>query len=672
MTANATRAATLRIASLLPSTTDICISLRLEHNIVGITHECDFPPSHPLYLSAAPLLADTGTGDEHHGGGRISNVSSGKPNTKPRALTVSQIDIHQQSQAEIDAAVKSSVFNGISLYNLNHSALTDSQPTLILTQSLCDVCAVSKSDVDQEVACNFRPGQCKVLSLEPESLEEVVETFVTVAEACGVKERGVELKAKFWEGGQQILEAASLSRSKDKPTVLFFEWLSPPFDAGHWIPDMLELSGCVSAVPWSKNTRKSVELSWQQIYDCDPDVVIVGCCGFDMSRNEEDARAARKKLEPLRAYRNNRIYASDGNLYFARPGPALREGIAILARCAYDGEAEVVRALERIAFMPKENEGWSKIAFPEESADIPDIEDLVNETYMEAHDEACLAKLDLYKDPATGYNVYTEYAHKKRGKCCGSGCRHCPYNHANVKDKTKRIQQPAFLYEGPDPDDDAVFAPLSSIPPRSHIKVLFFSGGKDSYLTIRKLVKKRQASSPFHLILLTTFDAESRIIAHQEMPIDAVLRQAQHLGIPLLAIPLRRGSGEAYVNRIEKGLNAIRQRVPDMQQMTLVFGDLHLDHIREWRDKEFSNYALEYPLWKVPYDDLMNDLEMSGVSVVLSAVTVTEGELKAGMPFTRKFWKHVEQLGMDGFGEAGEFHSIAEVWSVSREQALGL
>ena len=671
MTANATRAATLRIASLLPSTTDICISLRLEQNVVGITHECDFLPSHPLYLSAAPLLADAGTGDELQGAERRNYISDyDKP--KPRALTLSQIDPHLQSQAEIDAAVKSSVFNGISLYSLNHSALTDTQPTLILTQSLCDVCAVAKSDVDQEVACNFRPGQCKVLSLEPESLEEVVDTFITVAEACGVRERGVELKNKFWEGTQQSLQATSHSKTKSKPTVLFFEWLSPPFDAGHWIPDMLEQSGCVSAVPWSKNTRKSVELSWSEIYDCDPDVVIVGCCGFDMIRNEEDARAARQKLEPLRAYRNKRIYASDGNLFFARPGPALREGIAILARCAYDEEIEVVEALERLAFMPKENEGWSKIVFPEESTDIPDIEDIVNKNYTKPHDEACLAKLDLYKDPATGYNVYTEYAHKKRGKCCGSGCRHCPYNHANVKDKTKRIQQPAFLYEGTDPEDDSVFAPLSSIPPRSHIKVLFFSGGKDSYLTIRKLVKERQASSPFHLILLTTFDADSRVIAHQEMPIDAVLRQAQHLGIPLLAIPLRRGSGEEYVDRIEKGLDAIRQRVPDMQQMTLAFGDLHLDHIREWRDKEFPAHTLEYPLWKVPYEDLMQDLEMSGVSVVLSAVTVTEGGFKEGMTFTRKFWKDVEQLGLDGFGEAGEFHSIAEVWGVSREQALGL
>ncbi|KAL7540376.1 hypothetical protein ACHAXR_010054 [Thalassiosira sp. AJA248-18] len=668
-TTNHAKPKALRVASLLPSTTDICISLGLEHHVVGITHECDFPSSsHPLYLSAAPLLVDDTSSNVINQNGKITNV-------KPLTLTISQIDPHLQSQAEIDAAVKSSLHNGISLYNLNDSALTDARPTIVLTQSLCDVCAVAMDAVDSEIACNFRPGQCKVLSLEPESLEEVVETFVTVAEACGVTDKGVKLKEKFWEGCRQISHATSLSKKGGtKPTVLFFEWMDPPFDAGHWIPDMVKQSGCSSAaaLSCSKNTRKSVQLSWEQVYGCDPDVVIVGCCGFDLRRNEEDARAAKKKLEKLRAFQEGKIFASDGNLFFARPGPGLREGMAILARCAYDGEDEVVDALERLEFMPKEGEGWSRVAFPEdnEPCSIPDVEDLVNENSSKLHDEACQAKADFYKDPKTGYTVYTEYAHRKRGKCCGSGCRHCPYNHVNVKDKANRIQQPAFLYEGANSGDNAILASLSSIPHRSHVKVVFFSGGKDSFLAIRRLVKTRLASSPLHIILLTTFDVESRIIAHQEIPIETVLRQAKHLGIPLLAIPLRRGSGECYVDRIERGLDAIRKQIPDMSQMSLVFGDLHLDHIRDWRDKEMSKYELEYPLWNVPYEDLMEDLEASGITVRVSAVT--KDGLKDGMIFNRKMWYDVVELGMDGFGEEGEFHSVAEVWATSREQALGL
>lgn len=121
----------LRIASLLPSTTDICISLGLENCIVGITHECDYGSSHPLYNSSAPLVVIDGS-DENN------NCNTSSP---PLTLTVSQIDPHIQSQAAIDAAVKSSVHNGISLYNLNDTALTDCNPTIILTQSLCDVCA---------------------------------------------------------------------------------------------------------------------------------------------------------------------------------------------------------------------------------------------------------------------------------------------------------------------------------------------------------------------------------------------------------------------------------------------------------------------------------------------------------------------------------------------------
>ena len=333
----------------------------------------------------------------------------------------------------------------------------------------------------------------------------------------------------------------------------------------------------------------------------------------------------------------------------------------------------MVEALDQLPFMPKENIGWSKIDFTKQSESSSDMPDIEESSFHILHEEACMNKADFYKDPTTGYSVYTEYAIKKRGKCCGSGCRHCPYNHENMKDKTKYIQQPAFIYDGETNEKSTIFAPLSLIPPQAHIKVLFFSGGKDSFLAIRKLVKERQTSPPrFHLILLTTFDAESRIIAHQEIPIDAVLRQGQHLGIPLLAIPLRRGSGETYLSRIERGVDAIHQRVKDIQQLTLVFGDLHLDHIKEWRDKELKQYSLEYPLWKVPYVDLIQDLEDSEVSVVLSAVTVDNDMLKIGMPFTRKLMEDLSDMGFDAFGENGEFHSLAQVWTVSREKALGV
>ena len=229
-------AKSLRIASLLPSTTDICISLGLQRCIVGITHECDYGSSHPLYNSSAPLVVIDGS-DKNN---TCKNETS---SSSPLTLTVSQIDPHIQSQAAIDAAVKSSVHNGISLYNLNDTALTDCKPTIILTQSLCDVCAgkydfvcsiealykphpltellsslhlpVAKDAVDSEVSCNL--PKSKVLSLEPETLNEVVDTFITIADACGVKERGIELSKQFWKDTNQILQATSLSKKDKKP-----------------------------------------------------------------------------------------------------------------------------------------------------------------------------------------------------------------------------------------------------------------------------------------------------------------------------------------------------------------------------------------------------------------------------------------------------------------------
>ena len=255
------------------------------------------------------------------------------------------------------------------------------------------------------------------------------------------------------------------------------------------------------------------------------------------------------------------------------------------------------------------------------------------------------------------------------------GCRHCPFNHINVKDKSRRIQQPAFLYEGAEKHENAYFTPVSKVSPNSEVKVLFFSGGKDSFLAIRRLVKQHQSAmkegqKPFHLILLTTFDVESRVIAHQEVSIDTVLRQAKHLEIPLLAIPLCRTSGEPYLSRIEKGLDVIRSRITNIQQMTLAFGDLHLNHIRDWRENELSKYQLEYPLWRVPYEELMTDLEASRVPVVVSAST--KDGIEEGMQFNRDLMKKANALGFDGFGESGEFHSVAKVWTVSKDVALGM
>jgi diphthamide synthase (EF-2-diphthine--ammonia ligase) len=252
-----------------------------------------------------------------------------------------------------------------------------------------------------------------------------------------------------------------------------------------------------------------------------------------------------------------------------------------------------------------------------------------------------------------------------------SGCRHCPYSHENVKDKTSRIQQPAFLHE--EGDQDVLFS--LSKDKSKEIKVLFNSGGKDSFLSMRALARQcRSSKQPFSLILLTTFDSTSRIIAHQEFSIDTVLKQARHLRISLVGVPVHRATSETYVERIDRALKVIEKHT-GQYPASLVFGDLHLEHIRNWRDtmvgKAFPKLRLEYPLWKVDYETLLTDLESSGVVPLLSAST--KDGIEVGTQFTREFVEKIKkEEGVDTFGENGEFHSSAESWLVSRELALGL
>jgi ATP-binding cassette subfamily B (MDR/TAP) protein 1 len=361
-----------------------------------------------------------------------------------------------------------------------------------------------------------------------------------------------------------------------------------------------------------------------------------------------------------------RIYAADGNQYFAKPGPKLRGGVSIVAQCAHETskEGDVLRELQALSFSPQRGQGWERIYNIHEEEDkdaaaanpvICDIEDL---PFSKLHDEACARGDSQYIDPTTGYFVFTELAHKKRGKCCGGGCRHCPYNHENVKDKASKIQQPAFLYRSSIVKEEG-----------DPIKVLFFSGGKDSFLTLRALMRNTE---PSIVILLTTFDATSRVIAHQEVHIQDIQRQAEHLQVSLVGIPLQRGGGESYVDRLKRGLRVVED-VYKRPVSTLVFGDLHLEHIRGWRETELGKlgYQMEFPLWQASYDVLMKDLENSKVPCVISASQVDQ--VSVGTIFTAELYSALlKGSAIDGFGENGEFHSLAKVWETDRLTALGL
>jgi len=259
--------------------------------------------------------------------------------------------------------------------------------------------------------------------------------------------------------------------------------------------------------------------------------------------------------------------------------------------------------------------------------------------YWDLHDAAVARGETIYTDPETGFMVFTSLGLKARERCCGAGCRHCPYEHEAVPiaRRGQRIQQAAWLTQAR-PDADA---PCT---------VLFWSGGKDSFLTHRAMQREGVTNN----VLLTTFDARSRVIAHQEFGIDCVVEQAAHLNAPLIGVPLHPG-GE-YVDHLKPALDL----VPQCEALS--FGDLHLEHIRSWREGAFAadertcELTLSFPLWKADYEALLADLEASGATCTISAMADAMAGIAVGDRFDRALIERLPK-SVDPFGENGEFHT---------------
>jgi len=275
------------------------------------------------------------------------------------------------------------------------------------------------------------------------------------------------------------------------------------------------------------------------------------------------------------------------------------------------------------------------------------------------HRRACLQKQVFYLDPQTGYQVFTAYGLEQRGECCGSGCRHCPYMDTTIADERRAavIEQPTWLTAPPDAERIGAGVIFND--------ALFWSGGKDSFLALRAWQRTRLPGR--QIMLLTTFGADEQKVAHQELHLADIIRQAKYLGLPLIGVPLHAGGDESYREAVESGLRMI----PNLS--SLVFGDLHLQHIRSWREQALEplccqlGVTLSFPLWGTDYAELIADLERSGVVCQVSAVTSSAlSWLKPGEVFNRKL---MEQLpaGIDRFGENGEFHTLAKVWDGMRD-----
>jgi iron complex transport system substrate-binding protein len=287
----------MRIASLLPSATEIVCALGLADCLVGVSHECDYP---------ADVVADL-----------------------PK-LTRSAVP-HGLTSAEIDAEVAARLRRGESLYTVDEAQLAALKPEVIITQELCDVCAVNFSQV-QALAARM-PGRPQVISLTPPNLEGIFEDVTTVAQAIGVPDRGERLIASLHarlEAVQQTVRG--LRQGRPRPRVFALEWLNPPFAAGHWVPEMIALAGGEEVL--GRAGEKSFRVTWEQIVAAQPEVLILIPCGYSREQAQAEWAALPKPSvwNELPAAHSGRVYALDANSYCSRPAPRVVEGVEALAR----------------------------------------------------------------------------------------------------------------------------------------------------------------------------------------------------------------------------------------------------------------------------------------------------------------------------------------------------
>jgi iron complex transport system substrate-binding protein len=286
----------MRIVSLVPSATEMLFALGLGEDVVGITHECDYPEQ------ARELP-------------RVTR------DTLPTDLTT----------AEIDAAVKERTLEGGSIYELDVERMHELAPDLIVTQALCRVCAVSYDDVRglaEEI-----DSQPMVIALDPHTVGEVLGDARTIAQATDAKDAAVDL---IRESSERIDRIRLAVRSARRPRVAALEWLDPPYAAGHWTPQLIEFAGGDDVLGFAG--EESEQRQWEEIAAVEPDLVIVMPCGFDAEIAHREAEMHRDQLTALRA---GEVVAVDANSYFSRPGPRIIDGLELLAHIIHPELVEI-------------------------------------------------------------------------------------------------------------------------------------------------------------------------------------------------------------------------------------------------------------------------------------------------------------------------------------------
>ncbi|ETP18022.1 hypothetical protein F441_07706 [Phytophthora nicotianae CJ01A1] len=691
-----TMSTALRVVSLLPSATEnVCALLSACRGhastvdssipipeLVGRSHECDFPRD-ALDL---PVL------------------------TAARTAFTSSVDTHNQ--------VREALASAASLYHLDADKLAALQPDVILTQSTCKVCSIDLASVqeavdesvhkrtlvDQLVQSNCVSSESAkqdeltstsnhlttIVTCNPTTLVDAVVTqFRQLGDALGVPQVGESMAQEHFNRLQQLEHQAEAFVAKgDKPKVLMVEWLDPLFlGTKGWMREIVEAAGgqVVDTLEGGQHV----------------DVVVIALCGLTLDKTEQELQEGRvgdwwKTLLDQSGDANPTVYIVDGTSMFTRPTGRLLDALEWLVHALHEPESSWLKS----STFPYKRFDTSLVATgsnakEKKSAEMLEIEEL--------HRAACANKQAMYTDPATGYSVMTAYILKERQVCCGNGCRHCPYGHANVKDPSRRKNtltgtvylQPRRRSRGfaKDSPGGQMLWPegfnVSEGP--SELVVVFWSGGKDSFLALSALYETYAAEQkPMpRVVFLTTIDPKTNVVPIQNISSQTVAAQAEALELPLCLVAV--GLGDEYTSalrtalhdipnqmkRTKKSKKASTQNETALLVSTLVFGDLHLEDIRAWREETFGkDYKLLFPVWKKNYEsELLPALERlcvkTGAKIFFSNIDEerlgsdeNDGtQWQVGQVYD---WKRIQERNkisteqVDLMGECGEFHTCVK------------
>jgi iron complex transport system substrate-binding protein len=282
-----------RIVSLLPAATEIAAALGLMDQVVGVSHECDFPEQ----ASQRPRITQCAV---HH-----ADLTSG----------------------EVDEWVRRELRENGTIYTIDEPLLRKLQPGAILTQKLCDVCAVGYGTVAK--LAQTLPGPPRVLNLEPTSLADIFGDIRRVADACGAREREEKLIINLSERVENVHKRAATI--PDRPRCFLMEWVDPPFCSGHWGPELVEIAGGQDSL--GRKHQPSAQIEWQQVLDAHPEIIVLALCGYDINRARRDYELLRRfpGFGSIPAADSGQVYVVNASAYFARPGPRIVDSLEILA-----------------------------------------------------------------------------------------------------------------------------------------------------------------------------------------------------------------------------------------------------------------------------------------------------------------------------------------------------